>query len=367
MSQNGNAKNQEGKSGKTVKSGQGKGPGKGPGKEPGTAPSASKARIDDPINQGQKSKLTNVNKNMAPHNSQGGRRPCQYFAAGHCRKGNDCLFSHAPGTKQKSTSGPLTESSGPSSLNNEIKLFIKNLDNTKQAASADFLKKWLFCFSPDCGTLSKEQEYLLLRKYLQFPDQNSYAPPAEHVLLLLQRFLAGSRTVSEVETVNEIIKDRLLRTSSMQTITNKMPILNAIEALHESLLKASDNMDRSTKVESAALRTVRAQARKTFDMYSEMVEKVELSAPRDSNQVPANYAALPWSQNPTVGWLASGDIMNGLSPLTKKHENKDEYIGAMRSLWTMLTFYWGTAALWPKCTCEGMYCGFKMNFIRRRL
>jgi hypothetical protein len=72
--------------GKTANCGQRK----GPGKEPGTAPSAGKACIDDPINQGQKSKLTNVNKNMALHYSQGGRRPCQYFAVGRCRTGNAC-------------------------------------------------------------------------------------------------------------------------------------------------------------------------------------------------------------------------------------------------------------------------------------
>jgi hypothetical protein len=55
-----------------------------------------------------------------------------------------------------------------------------------------------------------------------------------------------------------------------------------------------------------------------------------------------------WHHNPTIGWLAKGDWLN--SPqLQPRYESVANYTETLQRLMTLLTFYWGAGALWPKC------------------
>ena len=57
-------------------------------------------------------------------------------------------------------------------------------------------------------------------------------------------------------------------------------------------------------------------------------------------------------QKPTVGWLLQSD-WHKVDNLQSEYKSVEEYVLRLRQMWTMLTFYWGTAALWPACNCGG--------------
>ena len=60
----------------------------------------------------------------------------------------------------------------------------------------------------------------------------------------------------------------------------------------------------------------------------------------------------PWKgwTSPTVGWLMTSswhraEHMRGI------YQSPEEYAATLARVWTVLTFYWGSGAVWPKCRC----------------
>jgi hypothetical protein len=62
-----------------------------------------------------------------------------------------------------------------------------------------------------------------------------------------------------------------------------------------------------------------------------------------------NQEWLGWQQNPKLGWLMMGS-WHDVYGLKAKYESSEEYTESLLRLWTLLTFYWGSGAVWPKCT-----------------
>jgi hypothetical protein len=60
-----------------------------------------------------------------------------------------------------------------------------------------------------------------------------------------------------------------------------------------------------------------------------------------------------WKFRPTMEWLLCPsswhDIGTGLKPV---YEGCEEYADALLRVWTLLTFYWGCGAVFPKCWCK---------------
>ena len=65
-----------------------------------------------------------------------------------------------------------------------------------------------------------------------------------------------------------------------------------------------------------------------------------------------------WLTTPTIGWLADprNFQLHGKG-MRNFYDTAEEYVLTLRSVWTMLTFYWGVAALWPLCTCSDIRGG----------
>lgn len=53
-------------------------------------------------------------------------------------------------------------------------------------------------------------------------------------------------------------------------------------------------------------------------------------------------------KRPVVNWLLKPSWLE-VGELRSKYESVDDYVLQLRQLWTMLTFYWGAAAFWPRC------------------
>lgn len=59
-------------------------------------------------------------------------------------------------------------------------------------------------------------------------------------------------------------------------------------------------------------------------------------------------AWLGWRDQPTVGWLMSTKWLH-VPELGSRYANANEYAETVLRMWTLLCFYWGAGAVWPKC------------------
>lgn len=57
-----------------------------------------------------------------------------------------------------------------------------------------------------------------------------------------------------------------------------------------------------------------------------------------------------WQQGVTVDWLMSGAWHNVEGGLRAVYDSVDEYAETLLRVWTLLSFYWGSGAVWPRCT-----------------
>ena len=53
--------------------------------------------------------------------------------------------------------------------------------------------------------------------------------------------------------------------------------------------------------------------------------------------------------NSTLDWLMSGS-WHHVEGLKTIYDNSEEYAEFLLKLWTLLTFYWGSEAVWARCT-----------------
>lgn len=87
-------------------------------------------------------------------------------------------------------------------------------------------------------------------------------------------------------------------------------------------------------------------------MFPDYLGKIALIQPETDME--GAHSDLPawaaWSADPTVGWLMSGSWHQDVPALKETYEGElTEYAETLLRTWTVLTFYWGSAALWPKC------------------
>lgn len=77
---------------------------------------------------------------------------------------------------------------------------------------------------------------------------------------------------------------------------------------------------------------------------------------------------LGWQNKPTLGWLMS-DSWHKTDGLKGFYHSPGEYAQELLRVWTLLTYYWGSGAVWPKCSHtqrndkdanESMACGEPM-------
>jgi hypothetical protein len=200
-----------------------------------------------------------------------------------------------------------------------------------------------------------------LKAYLRFPDQqsnNSYAPKPNSVLnLLIYAFKLKIKKLQDAKLVHEIVVERLRRSSSMSRIVDKNSTLSLIRAL----ISAADDVirclfqlpgeDMKSVVKFASILT------EDLTLYESKVQQLTI-VPQDPSGIAGggggNHGlfippALQWTSSPTIDWLMNGSLYKKMS-LKSHYSDAEDYVETVRNIWTMLTFYWGTAALWPKCT-----------------
>jgi hypothetical protein len=196
----------------------------------------------------------------------------------------------------------------------------------------------------------------LLKSYLSFPDQGGYAPKPETVLQLLCFFLEKKvKNLSELELVFDIVRDRLQRSSSMCQITSdrdKQSILILIRQLSTLVECATKKIFQLPANDFPKTILISQSLISTLAVYESNVSSLTMtSVDPNENMTVDQDPLLRWSSSPTIDWLIDGSLYERIG-LKRCYADGQEYVNTVRKVWAMLTFYWGTAAFWPKCGCQ---------------
>lgn len=195
----------------------------------------------------------------------------------------------------------------------------------------------------------------LLRMLMRLPASSAVMPSTEHVVRALVKIgghaalhSGHAALLDVVELVGDVLEFRLLRLDE-NSDGNYESYAGLIEDLqsqvHDGVLKAIRNTalaERASRLLSKILRLL--------DRYRGKMQRQQGFGDEDLEE----NASAAWTgfQAPTVGWLQRGKWLDA-PQLSRQYQNIEAYAETVRKMMTMLTFYWGAGALFPKCRHRG--------------
>ena len=143
--------------------------------------------------------------------------------------------------------------------------------------------------------------------------------------------LVQSDTISNIDSLTKSLNE--LDNILIPTITESMPL-------------NPKDIERLAKLITRKGTEINELRRKIKENTSSQTQSLDDDMQLESREKPA---WLGWQQNPTLNWLMSGSwhMVDGLKA---SYETSEEYTESLLKLWTLLTFYWGSGAVWPRCT-----------------
>ena len=202
------------------------------------------------------------------------------------------------------------------------------------------------------GTGASGYAYVLPIVMLVLPDVRHLMPAVEDVVNVLHIVVVRLREPSKgdkkpdilrvLESVVDVIKSRLV--GSLQSITDPAHIDGVLMRLITAFGKEVALL---LGTEDDRVNTLLGRL-KEIDDYRASVKKYSLTF-NDSRRGDEEVVlpAQGWS-SPSVGWLMASS-WHKVRPLKSHYKDAQEYAQTLQEIWTLLTFYWGAAAVWPKC------------------
>jgi hypothetical protein len=237
----------------------------------------------------------------------------------------------------------------------------KRISNTKFELHIDEYSLWIETWKAAAGG-ARGPIRILPIAYLRLPSLTDISPTPNiiiNVLIQVLKSIISNKedknnsmpAVNIMESVLDIIKERLLNLVQENYLNNIDNLLKSVNVLDNILKQAiaksmSANPDDAERLAHLIIRQ-RSEITKLRDKINENSSGQHAN---DSQQ--ENIEKLPWlgwQLNPTLDWLMSGSwhMVDGLKA---KYESSEEYAETLLKLWTLLTFYWGSGAVWPRCT-----------------
>jgi hypothetical protein len=267
---------------------------------------------------------------------------------------------------------------------NEVKLFWEGLVKKKfDIHNPNHLQLWMQCWiASAAGTRGNSS--ILMRTLLSLPASRKVLPPSSHVLETMLRFVkrispieAGSGpnqqinnafhhsnfiqsrqsgSFEDLEAIITILKERL--SEVVTQVPDAELILTLMDDLKTSYTLAvassiTKNPQDVTKLSSLYMKL------HEFDRYKEALERraevlntikgsMNGEAFEGTDVVGTIEPWMGWLRSPSLGWLMSGHWLI-VHDLQSVYATSDDYVKTLTRLWTLLTFYWGAAAVWPHC------------------
>jgi hypothetical protein len=264
---------------------------------------------------------------------------------------NSYKQNHFSGNKKPYSVGTYRKGDREMSKSQQISNFCQNLDaDSPFPLTKENLQLWVSSFEMTLTSPRNHQFiYPLLGAYLHFPDQSGYAPNPLTVVKILCLLLSESVDLCDVELAHDIIKDRLLRSSSINKLTDKDSLLTSFQQLQSIFEDTTRRLFQSPDSDFNTLIKLSSNFRKSSNNYESTVQNLNDDEAHENSEF--SDPILQWTTSPTLKWLLNGSLYQAVE-LKHRYSDAEDYVTTIRKVWTMLTFYWGTAAFWPKCTCQ---------------
>ena len=214
-------------------------------------------------------------------------------------------------------------------------------DPTDKQQAQLWLQLWSVCGQKAFPRVTGHA-HVLLTVMLAIPDNASLIPAAADVVAVLHRVMEELKgrppkiTVRILQSVADVIKDRLMMNTG--SIEDSTALEKPLEKLSFEFFTAVSKLSESGKLSS--------RLADIMD-YKEAVRKSVYSPPDIAVDNGTILTADGWSA-PTVAWMLSRK-WHEISRLKNQYQDSVEYADTLKQLWVLLTFYWGSAAVWPKC------------------
>ena len=226
------------------------------------------------------------------------------------------------------------------------KLLPVNLSNSEECS------RWIQVWSL-CNNQNNDLEYILPIVMLELPDSQYLMPAIEEVVHVLciavsglkkDRMMRPENALRILESIVDVIKCRLA--GKTKNIMEPESVLASLDKL------ISDFSEIAIKYFSTHKERVLTLIKREEEIKNYVAGLQAYLKSSDANIIAVNkpaciLSAQGWS-TPTVAWLLS-DEWHNVRPLKTQYENSAEYARTLEEVWTLLTFYWGAAAMRPKC------------------
>lgn len=189
---------------------------------------------------------------------------------------------------------------------------------------------------------------ILLKVVLKLPNQSSVSVSPERLLPVLLKLLRLAADADSLRLFLDVFP-KLRGESFLIKMSNKVEVLKLIEKLRVEINKATQRLISSYRSVADIVALV-GEINIAVDDFKVLISTSRVSGTerdcdRNSEELP--YYML-WSTSPTLKWLLDAQWLKH-EPLREQYESVEQYAATMKSLWTTLSFYWGAAAVSPRC------------------
>ncbi|KAJ8602191.1 hypothetical protein CTAYLR_003527 [Chrysophaeum taylorii] len=263
---------------------------------------------------------------------------------GWCKFGDRCRYAHhaSKGGGRGRVSADIKQGEVSTNIKHggvsaDIAQFLRHLGKQVQRQKVEvdldlWHRSWLVA-----GALKPAAARHLLRALMLLPASAAVQPPPRAVLAVVERAVASADDAQTLEVAADVLEHRLVATPDMRdqvADVGKAAQKSLVALLQIDVLLASRCGPLLARYPAIVERCVA-----TLDAATTTREEEE-----EEEEV------VPWLgwRAATVGWLQSGAWLDA-PPLQKGYESVDDYVETLGRLVTMLTFYWGAGAVFPKC------------------
>ena len=203
----------------------------------------------------------------------------------------------------------------------------------------------------DAGVPSAPTE-ALIRVFMRLPAIGAVAPPTVDVVQVLHlavlndhRQNAVEKQLALLEVVADVVRDRLLHKDVIHAVNLK----ESADALSDSFQAHVLNLLSAGRLKGPQLLGRVGTLLKRCEEMT-MLKEACAAVPCTAHEGVIDEAVEPWMgwSNATVQWLTDGRWL-AAPGLLKHYDDHTAYAKTLHRIMTLLTFYWGAGAVWPRC------------------
>lgn len=271
-------------------------------------------------------------------------------SSGTCRFGSDCRFEHRSQVSLASNGIAASSSSSIPEASDDVSTFMDRVSaaiarprGTIRLDNPRDIDLWRGAWSAIAMGASIKHGAALVQMYMRLPSASAYTPPNLVVWRALKRVVDAVQRrdiIKLVEQVADVVEYRLLpRPGGADCIS-------AASDLRTAGLKT---LTPAINTAHMAAATARLMAR-FLGLVDRALSEMEHTEQADADKEASGDSSAAWTgwRQPTLNWLQRGKWLDA-PRLSVHYTSIEHYADTVCRLMTMLTFYWGAGALFPKC------------------